>query len=98
MLLGLRGRGRPSRRVCQRRAENATAAIAPASTKTIASPAGSRVTSSITAPTSAAHGIVITHATRMLPATPQRTAESRRDAPAPMTEPEIVCVVETGKP
>ena len=34
----------------------------------------------------------------MFPATPQRTAESRREAPAPITEPEIVCVVETGKP
>ena len=34
----------------------------------------------------------------MLPATPQRTADSRRDAPAPITEPVIVCVVETGKP
>ena len=34
----------------------------------------------------------------MFPATPQRTAESRREAPAPMTLPEIVCVVETGKP
>jgi hypothetical protein len=34
----------------------------------------------------------------MLPATPQRTAEKRRVAPAPSTEPEIVCVVETGKP
>ena len=34
----------------------------------------------------------------MLPATPQRTADSRRDAPAPITEPEIVWVVETGKP
>ncbi len=29
---------------------------------------------------------------------PQRTAESPREAPAPITEPEIVCVVETGKP
>ena len=38
------------------------------------------------------------HATRMLPATPQRTAEKPRIAPAPSTEPEIVCVVETGNP
>src|SRR4029453_4754825 len=78
--------------------EKANVAIRPARTKTIASPAGSRVTSSIDAPTSAAHGIVITHARTMLPATPQRTAERRRDAPAPMTLPEIVWVVETGKP
>ena len=34
----------------------------------------------------------------MFPATPQRTAVSPRIEPAPMTEPEIVCVVETGKP
>jgi hypothetical protein len=38
------------------------------------------------------------HASRMFPATPQRTAESRVLAPAPSTEPLIVCVVETGKP
>src|SRR5205823_9463109 len=34
----------------------------------------------------------------MLPATPQRTADSRRAAPAPITAPEITCVVESGKP
>ena len=34
----------------------------------------------------------------MFPAIPQRTAENPRLAPAPMTQPEIVCVVETGKP
>ena len=34
----------------------------------------------------------------MLPATPQRTAESRFVAPAPSTEPEITCVVESGYP
>ena len=34
----------------------------------------------------------------MLPATPQRTAETRLAAPAPMTAPEIVCVVDSGKP
>ena len=34
----------------------------------------------------------------MLPATPQRTAETRLAAPAPITAPEIVCVVESGKP
>ena len=66
--------------------------------KTIASPAGSLVTSSIRAPTAAAHGIVMIQAATMFPATPQRTADRRRDAPAPITEPEIVCVVETGNP
>ena len=39
-----------------------------------------------------------THATAMLPATPQRTAESRFAAPAPMTPPEMTCVVDSGKP
>src|SRR3712207_597286 len=34
----------------------------------------------------------------MLPATPHRTAERRRAAPAPITAPEIVCVVDSGKP
>ena len=34
----------------------------------------------------------------MLPATPQRTADSRLAAPAPITPPEITCVVESGKP
>jgi hypothetical protein len=34
----------------------------------------------------------------MLPATPQRTAERRRVAPAPITEPETTWVVEIGKP
>ena len=34
----------------------------------------------------------------MLPATPQRTAESRLPAPAPITPPAITCVVESGKP
>ena len=34
----------------------------------------------------------------MLPATPQRTADSRLAAPAPITAPEIVWVVESGKP
>ena len=43
-------------------------------------------------------GIVKIQATRMFPATPQRTAWKPRTAPAPITDPEIVCVVETGKP
>ena len=34
----------------------------------------------------------------MLPATPQRTADSRLAAPDPITAPVIVCVVESGKP
>ena len=34
----------------------------------------------------------------MLPATPQRTAETRLAAPVPMIAPEITCVVESGKP
>ena len=32
----------------------------------------------------------------MFPAMPQRTADSRLAAPAPMTPPEITCVVESG--
>jgi len=62
------------------------------------SPAGSFVTSSITAPTRPAAGNVSTQATAMLPAMPQRTAASPRVAPEPMTHPVIVCVVETGNP
>ena len=34
----------------------------------------------------------------MLPATPQRTAENRLAAPAPMIPPEITWVVDSGKP
>ena len=34
----------------------------------------------------------------MFPAIPQRTAENLRLAPAPITQPVIVCVVETGNP
>ena len=65
---------------------------------TIAAPPGTRVTPCMAAPTSAAHGIVSSQAVRMLPATPQRTAERRLAAPAPSTEPETVWVVDTGKP
>src|ERR671927_1417677 len=43
-------------------------------------------------------GSVRTQATAMLPATPQRTADRRLAAPAPMTPPEITCVVERGNP
>src|ERR671923_229940 len=45
-----------------------------------------------------AQGMVSSQAITMLPATPQRTAESRRDEPTPITEPETTCVVLTGRP
>ena len=45
---------------------------------------------------SAAIGIVSTQATTMLPATPQRTADSRFVAPTPRIDAVIVCVVEIG--
>src|SRR5436305_473432 len=45
-----------------------------------------------------APGIVSTHAHTTRPATPHRTAESRRDAPTPTIAPVIVCVVDTGMP
>jgi hypothetical protein len=61
-------------------------------------PAGNCVTASINAPTSPAAGSVRIQATTMFPAIPHRTAESLRLAPTPVTQPEIVCVVETGKP
>ena len=43
-------------------------------------------------------GMVITQATAMPRATPQRTAEARRAAPTPMIAPVMVWVVETGTP
>ena len=43
-------------------------------------------------------GIVSSHAHTMRPATPQRTADSRRIEPTPMIAPVIVCVVLTGTP
>src|SRR3954451_16647428 len=49
-----------------------------------------------TAATRPAAGSVTTQATTMLPATPQRTADSRRVAPTPMIEAVGTCVVETG--
>ena len=52
----------------------------------------------VSAPTAAEHGSVSIQATMMLPATPQRTAESRLAAPAPMIAPDITCVVDSGKP
>src|SRR5918996_3085067 len=85
-------------RVCQVRPTNASAAITTRSRNTIVVPPGSRVRDSIAAPTTPAQGIVRTQAIRMFPATPQRTALRRFVAPAPSTEPETVCVVETGKP
>ena len=47
---------------------------------------------------SAAMGMVRTHAQTMRPATPQRTAESRRVEPTPTMAPVMVWVVETGMP
>src|SRR5699024_3522855 len=43
-----------------------------------------------------APGSVSNHAARMFPATPHRTAEKRRVAPAPITDEVMVCVVEIG--
>ena len=42
--------------------------------------------------------MVMNHAMITFCATPQRTAEARRAVPAPMIEPVIVWVVETGMP
>ncbi len=42
--------------------------------------------------------MVMTHASTMFPATPQRTADARSAVPTPMIAPVIVCVVETGTP
>ena len=50
------------------------------------------------APIVAAAGSVKSQAATMFPATPQRTADSRLPAPAPITPPEITWVVESGKP
>ena len=47
---------------------------------------------------SQAPGIVRTHAHTTRPATPQRTADSRRLAPTPTMAPVMVCVVDTGMP
>ena len=47
-------------------------------------------------PITAAPGRVRIQASAMLPATPQRTADRRRAAPAPITEPEMTCVVDSG--
>ena len=54
------------------------------------------MTTSIEAPTRPAIGIVKSQASRMLPATPHRTARKPRVAPEPITDPEITWVVETG--
>ena len=43
-------------------------------------------------------GMVRTHAQRMRVVTPQRTALTRWLAPAPMMQPVITCVVDTGRP
>ena len=50
----------------------------------------------MSAPIAAAAGRVRSQATTMLPATPQRTADSRLPAPAPITPPAITWVVESG--
>ena len=42
--------------------------------------------------------MVMIQAITTLPATPQRTAEARLATPAPMIEPVMVCVVDTGMP
>ena len=87
-----------SRAVTRARVVKASHATRTPNANTIAGPPGTRVTPCIPAPTIAAQGIVMIQAAAMFPATPQRTAEKRFVAPAPSTEPEIVCVVETGKP
>ena len=46
----------------------------------------------------AEQGIVSTQAQTMLPAIPQRTAETFCAAPTPTMAPVIVCVVDTGMP
>ena len=46
----------------------------------------------------AAAGMVRSQAVTMSAATPHRTAETRVVAPAPITDPEITWVVETGNP
>src|SRR5438094_8750843 len=47
---------------------------------------------------SAEAGIVTIQASTMLAPTPQRTADSLRLAPTPITDPVITCVVLTGRP
>ncbi len=42
--------------------------------------------------------MVNTHAQTMREASPQRTAETRRESPTPTIAPVIVCVVDTGMP
>ena len=42
--------------------------------------------------------MVMTQAIATSPAMPQRTADARRAAPAPITQPVTVCVVDTGIP
>ena len=78
----------PRRRNRPLAAAKAPIAIPAASTSTTASPPGMRVTCCIDAATRAAPGIVKSQATTMSPATPQRTADNRRVAPAPSTAPD----------
>ena len=57
-----------------------------------------RTTFSTTQPMANAPGMVSIHAHTTCPATPHRTAESRRAAPTPTMAPVMVWVVETGMP
>ena len=91
-------RRRDAARLARPRAPNARPRSRRRARRRARRPAGRRVTHLHPGADEGAPGGSRTHATRMLPATPQRTAYSRRVAPAPSTEPEIVCVVETGKP
>ena len=52
----------------------------------------------VAAPIAAAAGSVSSQAMTMLPATPQRTADSFFVAPTPMMALKITCVVDTGMP
>ena len=52
----------------------------------------------LTIPMSAAAGMVRIQAQTIRPATPQRTADSRRVEPTPTIAPVMVCVVDTGMP
>ncbi len=51
-----------------------------------------------TAPTMPADGMVISHATAIRPATPQRTSAPRRPSPVPRIDPVATWVVDSGRP
>ena len=66
---------------------NAVKSTAIASARALNVPPGSRVASSTQGHTTAAHGMVKSHAVDVFPATPQRTAEKAAyEPPAPSTE------------